>query len=1274
MGTLSFLITGTPTGSSVPISAKTSSASNVRIKVGTNSGLTAGVAFTAMVAPDSSGYSHHTVTGLTAGTHYWYQAEVDGALDTSQTGEFITDSPKQARSFRVAFGSCLTTTNANGTAFNNMLANGAEMLIHLGDWHYRNDTSTSQASHVTDLAAQVTSNSGFRNAIRRIPVAYTYSDHDSGTNDWTGGPAAWTPATNAAYRQVIPVEGTLPSGGVYRSFARGRVKFILTDGRSYKSPAADADNSSKTMFGFTQEAWIANELADPDYPVKVICLDVPWVFATTAGSDKWGGYTAAAQRLVDAINAAKAQVWLIHGDAHSLCADNGSSPNNRGSLPVSGAAPFGNTTSVKGGPYSQGTYAPSNQQEQHGLLDVTDNGSTITIRYSGRDTSNTERVTLSHTFTAPSSGTVLAAPTGLTVTAASSSELDVSWSAVSGATGYDVERNGAIITTGTTDTTWLDLGLTAATVYTYRVRARNATTVSDWTAAKSGTTQGGTGPGLSGFGYSPFGTSPFGGTGTVAPSGAYRGGALLGDGQTATTTTITGVIPTAAQAGDVAIIHLDTVVNTGTFDTPAGWTLLSGPDRLAADTNTGYVFGRTLADGDAGSTVTFTYSESRRIVGTLTVWSGVTLTGALIAAHLEDSPSTGAGLPAEAAETASVVVALWGREADSTSSPATVTVPAPFTAGPQAQTGYTAAPNVTARVGYVVTSTAGLYGGQTATTSSDTIGVSYLLVLPPLTQQGSASGSWTVTGSAGGAQPTPTRFRAGGQIGNGQSVTGTTVTATIPAQAQDGDVALVALESPVNTGTFATPAGWQLLSGPVRLSVESHTSYLFARELTGSDAGSTVDFVYSESRRLVGTIAVFAGVSLAGATVASAVDETLTTTLTVPTLNEVSAGAMIVAVWGRETANTFGPNTPTSVTVPPPYTAGPQSQTAYGNFAELTSTIGYRPTNAGDVLGDVGTFGGETSNGAPPSIGVNRLVSLPIAGSIREGATTGTWTAKGVAAGLGQVLAQPSATATGAWTTTGAAAGLRAATGTGTTTALWTSIAIGDSGEGVGWAITGRVGWGAVAAGVKGALPVVGPLPAAVQYGTVTWQAVSAVADGPDVDGVPDAVAVTGTVIFTPSAKVLLATETKPVTVIATPVTYDLGLDGVLRDAQGRTGVMLVATDSPGITPTGWTWQVSYKLNKGLSRGSFSFALPSGSTVDLTTVAPVDSSNGTPIIQGPAGASAYDLAVSEGFVGTETDWLASLTGPMGPQGNPGPAGPGVTLVDNGDGTFTLTAV
>src|SRR3546814_17867859 len=42
---------------------------------------------------------------------------------------------------------------------------------------------------------------------------------------------------------------------------------------------------------------------------------------------------------------------------------------------------------------------------------------------------------------------------------------------------------------------------------------------------------------------------------------------------------------------------------------------------------------------------------------------------------------------------------------------------------------------------------------------------------------------------------------------------------------------------------------------------------------------------------------------------------------------------------------------------------------------------------------------------------------------------------------------------------------------------------------------------------------------------------------------------------------------------------------------------------------------------------------------------------------GAAGVGAYDIAVAEGFSGTEQQWLASLVGPQGSQGETGAQGP-----------------
>jgi len=44
------------------------------------------------------------------------------------------------------------------------------------------------------------------------------------------------------------------------------------------------------------------------------------------------------------------------------------------------------------------------------------------------------------------------------------------------------------------------------------------------------------------------------------------------------------------------------------------------------------------------------------------------------------------------------------------------------------------------------------------------------------------------------------------------------------------------------------------------------------------------------------------------------------------------------------------------------------------------------------------------------------------------------------------------------------------------------------------------------------------------------------------------------------------------------------------------------------------------------------------------------------VINGVAGKSAYEVAVDNGFVGTQSQWLASLVGPQGPTGATGATG------------------
>jgi hypothetical protein len=105
------------------------------------------------------------------------------------------------------------------------------------------------------------------------------------------------------------------------------------------------------------------------------------------------------------------------------------------------------------------------------------------------------RVDIGADEVATSGGTIPAAPTGLTASAASSSQINLSWSASSGATSYSVERSTSSggtftqIVSGLGSPSYNNTGLSASTTYYYRVKASNASGSSSASSQASATTQ-----------------------------------------------------------------------------------------------------------------------------------------------------------------------------------------------------------------------------------------------------------------------------------------------------------------------------------------------------------------------------------------------------------------------------------------------------------------------------------------------------------------------------------------------------------------------------------------------------------------------------------------------------------------------------------------------------------------------------------------------------------------------------------------------------------------
>lgn len=390
-------------------------ASSARLVVSTDPALSSPV-YGPAAAPDSDGMVKLSVSGLNADTLYHFGVEADGALLPNGRGEVRTfPAAGAAASYSVWFGSCQWTQPADQTYAAILGRSGpygrALMGVHMGDLNYRDWGASATPADIFGQHMISLGSSSMAPNLARIPFNYMWDNHDWG-GDGSDANAPAGPLVAAQYRRVFP-HYTLPASngrGGYHSWTIGRVRFIQIDPRSYRSPEAAPDGPGKTMLGVEQMSWLQAQLVEAE-PVKVICGNIYWRH-DSANSGRWGSYGTeftAINEWIAENRAAIGGLYVIFGDRHALCADDGSAPGTWG-MPQAGGAPIQQGSTAAGEPWSHGYYhtAPSTLQA-YGWLDITDTGTEIRIDYQGVTSLDGQtRVEMSTTFTTPSSIPALA--------------------------------------------------------------------------------------------------------------------------------------------------------------------------------------------------------------------------------------------------------------------------------------------------------------------------------------------------------------------------------------------------------------------------------------------------------------------------------------------------------------------------------------------------------------------------------------------------------------------------------------------------------------------------------------------------------------------------------------------------------------------------------------------------------------------------------------------------------------------------------------------------
>ncbi len=337
----------------------------------------------------ADGIAAFELTGLEPATAYRYRVQAAGAAPLDGTFRTLGEGPWN---FRLAFSACAETGSAS-PVFDAIRNAKPDLFIHMGDIHYEDITRNNPARFHRAFDAVMGSMPQSR-LYRSVPIAYTWDDHDFGGNGSDSTSAA-RPAAIAVYRQAVPHYPLSDEGrsGIHQAFAVGRVRVILTDSRSQRTPSGQSPQA-RTMLGAAQLRWLKDQLsAAASAPLVIWVNTVPWIAKAGSGSDNWGSYAMEREDLANHIDrlGLTRRLLMLSGDAHMVAIDDGTHSNyatgpgrGRPGFVVMHAAPLDRRTSEKGGPYSHGI---SRQRGQFGLVDVADDGRQLTVELTGRNQS-----------------------------------------------------------------------------------------------------------------------------------------------------------------------------------------------------------------------------------------------------------------------------------------------------------------------------------------------------------------------------------------------------------------------------------------------------------------------------------------------------------------------------------------------------------------------------------------------------------------------------------------------------------------------------------------------------------------------------------------------------------------------------------------------------------------------------------------------------------------------------------------------------------------------
>ena len=349
------------------------------------------------------GHSVHVeVDGLRPDRWYWYQFKAAGEI--SPKGRTRTSSPVDSLPARVrfAFASCQHYESGYYTAYQHMLREDLDLVIHLGDYIYEGAARENQVrqhvgpelmtlEHYRNRLAQYRTDPALQAMHAAAPWLVTWDDHEVDNNyaaeiseEANVSPEQLLTRRAAAYQayyEHMPLRRqALPKGPDMRLHRRvpfGRlVDFHVLDTRQYRTdqpcgdgnklPCEESLNPDATLLGGEQRQWLMRGLERSPAQWNVLAQQVMMAPVDrkpgpelTRSMDQWPGYEAERRRLLEFFRQRKiANPVVLTGDIHTNWANELLASENPESEPV--AAEFVGTSISSGG---DGRQAPPSLSE-----------------------------------------------------------------------------------------------------------------------------------------------------------------------------------------------------------------------------------------------------------------------------------------------------------------------------------------------------------------------------------------------------------------------------------------------------------------------------------------------------------------------------------------------------------------------------------------------------------------------------------------------------------------------------------------------------------------------------------------------------------------------------------------------------------------------------------------------------------------------------------------------------------------------------------------------